>query len=67
MSHSPWSEIRRPMTPEHQVKIDPLSAEMDAALRHEIWADRIAKATVIAYVALVLLGFYRAAKGNRST
>ena len=46
MSHSPWSEIRRPMTPEHRVKIDPLSAEMDAALRHEIWDDRIAKAPV---------------------
>jgi hypothetical protein len=67
MSHSPRSEIRRPMTRERRARIDARSAEMDAALRHEIWADRIAKATVIAYVALVVLGFYRAANGNRST
>ena len=53
------------MTPERQAKIDALRAETDAAERHEIWANRIVKATVIAYVVGVLIGSYRAAKAGR--
>jgi len=62
--HSKWSEIRRPIAAERRTRIDARSTGMDAAVRHEIWADRIAKATVVTYVALVLIGFYRAAKAG---
>jgi hypothetical protein len=61
---SKGSEIGRPTTAERQARIAARSAEMDASVHHEIWADRIAKATVVTYVALVLIGIYRAAKAG---
>ena len=60
-----WSARRRLTTPGRQARIDRGADEIEAAWRHDVGANRIAKATMIVYLVLVLVGFYRAAKAGR--